>query len=312
MNILITGCPGYLGNVLKSYFQIAGNRVYTMGLERQPGNPNHISGDLSAGIPKLPVLELDLVIHAAGKAHCSERDEAERALMWKVNLDGTQHLVQALEQLAHLPKAFLFISTLDVYGLESGSDITEEQPLNPVTAYAASKAAAEEFLLRTLQGRCICGIVRLPLIVGPNPPGTLGRMIKAMQKGIFFTIAGGKARKSMISICDIGPFLERLSQHGGVYNLTDGQHPSFRELNEVLAGKLGVRRAFTIPGWLGRLMGLAGSWGEKLTGHSLPFNLQLYEKMTNTITYSDALVKREMRWVPTPVIQFIERDWSEK
>ena len=44
------------------------------------------------------------------------------------------------------PKALVFISTVAVYGCESGELITEEHPLEGETPYAKSKILAEEYL----------------------------------------------------------------------------------------------------------------------------------------------------------------------
>jgi hypothetical protein len=38
----------------------------------------------------------------------------------------------------------------------------------------------------------------LPLLVGENPRGNLGVMMRAIDKGYYFNIGGGKARKSMV------------------------------------------------------------------------------------------------------------------
>jgi dTDP-4-dehydrorhamnose reductase len=44
-----------------------------------------------------------------------------------------------------LPKSFIFISTIAVYGCETGEEITKEHPLNGDSPYALSKIQAEQF-----------------------------------------------------------------------------------------------------------------------------------------------------------------------
>lgn len=44
-----------------------------------------------------------------------------------MNLQGTKNLCTALEQ-SGIPKSFIFISTVAVYGCDSGENITEEYP----------------------------------------------------------------------------------------------------------------------------------------------------------------------------------------
>ena len=82
-----------------------------------------------------------------------------------------------------MPKSFIFISTLDVYGLAVGEDIDETYPKNPTTHYAISKLKAEEFLVDWAEEKgIILGILRPPLMTGPNPPGNLKAMIKGILR----------------------------------------------------------------------------------------------------------------------------------
>lgn len=45
------------------------------------------------------------------------------------------------------------------------------------------------------QHNVVCTILRLPLLVGTNPPGNLGAMIKGIARGYYFNIGGGKSKK---------------------------------------------------------------------------------------------------------------------
>ena len=94
----------------------------------------------------------------------------------------------ALEK-SGIPKAFIFISTVAVYGCEFGNDITEEHPLNGMTPYAESKKKAELYLkVWCRELNVVLSIIRPSLIVGPNPPGTLGYMIKGIRTRRYLSI----------------------------------------------------------------------------------------------------------------------------
>jgi len=107
--------------------------------------------------------------------------------------------------------------------------------LNGYSPYAISKIKAEEFLKEWGEkwGVQIL-ILRLPLVAGINPPGNLGRMIKAIHKGTYFSIGGGQAKKSMVLAEDIAQLLKDLPVKRGMYNLTDVTQPSLRQLEELL------------------------------------------------------------------------------
>ena len=85
----------------------------------------------------------DVVVHLAAIAAVTAANRDPR-LAWRVNLDGTLNLVFALQR--HAPAArLMLISSAEVYGrsLNTGTPVDETAVLEPVNAYAASKAAAD-------------------------------------------------------------------------------------------------------------------------------------------------------------------------
>ena len=299
-NILITGYPGFLGNYILKYFDDNNYNVYSLGL-LESDRLNHIISDISGEIPNLPDIEFDIVIHAAGKAHVIPKTEAEKKLFYKVNFDGTKNLVKALSKLSKSPKSFVFISTVAVYGVETGELLDEDTSLNPTTPYGESKKQAENFI-NSWETETKKNIVRLPLLVGENPPGNLGKMIHAVKKAYYFNIAGGNARRSMVLAEDFARFIPVLAQHEGIFNLTDGSHPSFYELSKTVSEILNKRPPKNIPLGIAKLMAKSSDILQKIIGRRLPFNSYFLNKMTNDLTFSDSKAKRELGWNSKNVI----------
>lgn len=187
--LLFTGASGFLGNNLKPIL----SQIYsikTLGLSDE----DDIKVDLAKGVPEIKD-SFDIVLHAAGKAHTVPRAEAEKKVFFDVNYQGTVNLCKALEK-SCLPKAFVFISTVAVYGLEKGENITEEYPLNGDTPYALSKIQAERFLTDWCkEHNVILGILRPSLLAGKNPPGNLGDMIKGIATGSIFIHSRWKSKE---------------------------------------------------------------------------------------------------------------------
>ncbi len=185
MKLLFIGASGFLGKNVCPLLERRYN-VTTLGLLPQD--------DYTVDIAKeVPVLceRYDVVLHAAGKAHSVPRNEAEKQIFFDVNLQGTKNLCIALEKRG-VPRAFIFISTVAVYGCDYGENITEEHPLDGSTPYAMSKRLAEEYLQEWCRKHnVILGIIRPSLIAGPNPPGNLGAMIHGIHSGKYLSIAGG-------------------------------------------------------------------------------------------------------------------------
>ena len=69
-----------------------------------------------------------MIIHAAGKAHKTPTNKFEVQEIQNVNVNGTANLLIGLEKTV-LPKQFVFISTVSVYGLDFGLNIKEADPI---------------------------------------------------------------------------------------------------------------------------------------------------------------------------------------
>ena len=293
MTLLFTGASGFLGSNIIQLLNGAYN-IISVGLSPQ----DTYLVDIATDIPTF-IDAFDVVFHAAGKAHSVPKTEAEKRLFFDVNLQGTKNLCTALER-SGIPKAFIFISTVAVYGCDSGENITEEHPLNGTTPYALSKIKAEKYL----QGWCAMhnvklSILRPSLIAGPNPPGNLGAMIRGIRNGKYLSIAGGKARKSVLMVQDIANLLPMLIEKGGIYNVCDSYQPSFRELEMVICKQLNKKLPLSIPYWFAKSMAVFGDcFGEKA-----PINSLKLRKITHSLTFSNEKAMRELGWKPMNVLK---------
>ena len=297
--ILLTGASGFLGEyLLKTLSRYS--QVKTLGRS----SSNNIQIDLACDIPKLD-MSFDWVVHNAGKAHVVPKNEVESQQFDNVNYKGTLNLLTALEQ--NLPQKFIFISTVAVYGREVGEDIDENAPTNGKSPYAKSKIKAE----RAIRDWCSknevdCIILRLPIIVGKNPPGNLNSIINAIGAGKYFSIQGNHARKSMILAEDIANLIPNLKGKSGVYNLTDGIHPTFSQVELAIAMGINSRIRLKLPK---SLVGFVAKVGDLLHYFNLPFplNSDRLHKMTSTLTFSDNKARKELGWNSQPVLPFLEK-----
>ncbi len=293
MNLLFTGASGFIGsniiNILKKEYSIS-----TIGLATY----DDILFNLSKGIPELNE-KYEIVLHAAGKAHVVPLNKSEDELFFQTNYEGTRNLCFALEKCG-LPKSFIFISTVAVYGLETGENITEDYPLKGTTPYALSKIQAEQFLTEWCKKHQIkLTILRPSLIAGTNPPGNLGAMIHGIKTGKYVNIGGGKARKSILMAQDIANLIPLVVNKGGIYNVCDSNHPSFCELENLICQQLNKSGVFTIPLFVAKIIAKIGD----LIGQKAPINSNKFIKITKSLTFSNEKAKRELGWEPLNVIE---------
>jgi GlcNAc-P-P-Und epimerase len=289
--ILFTGASGFLGEniypILSQQYDID-----TLGLSVNDTYTINLAKDI-------PVLnkKYDIVLHAAGKAHDIPTNKEEDQF-FQINLQGTKNLCTALER-NFLPKVFIFISTVAVYGIESGTMITEENALQGTTPYALSKIRAEEFLRNWCsKNNILLGILRPSLIAGKNPPGNLGAMIKGIRSGKYLRIGDGKTKKSVLMAEDIGRIVPKVSEIGGIYNICDDHHPSFLELETLITRQLGKKSPISIPYWFAKFLAMVGD----LVGDKFPINSLKLSKIVKPLTFSNEKAKKKLDWQPLDVM----------
>lgn len=292
MRVLVTGASGFLGKILVE--NLRQEDVLTLS----KGSEAMIRCNIASEVPIVPYV--DIVVHAAGKAHSIPKTISDRQEFFDVNFTGTRNLLKGLKNSSRLPKSFIFISTVAVYGRDSGYLIREDEPLLAKDPYGLSKIKAEELV----QCWCnehgvICSILRLPLLAGPNPPGNLGSMIRGIKKGYYFNVAGGKGRKSIVLAVDVAKIIPVVAEVGGIYNLTDGYSPSFAELSLSISIQLKKSKVQNIPLWLAKVAAKIGD----LIGGKSPINSYKLSKITSDLTFDDSFAKKKLGWSPTHVLK---------
>ncbi len=285
MNVLIIGSSGFLGKYIRDEYiseklEIL-NRI----------SPGDYILDLSQNIPKFSH-RFDLVIHNAGLAHTAFGN------FFEVNVQGTRNLLKGLKKSP--PNYFVFISSVSVYGRNEGEYLNENCPVLATDEYGMSKIQAESEIIEWCRNHQVCcTILRLPLVVGSNPPGNLGAMIHAIKKGLYVNIADGQAKKSMVLAEDVAKFILPASRVGGIFHLTDGVHPTFDQLSHVIACQVNRKGIFSIPLILAKLLARLGD----LLGTNAPFNTAKLVKITSNLTFDDSLAREKFGWSPRSVLE---------
>ena len=291
MKILISGANGFLGKHFTEYFSELNFNFDTIGMSKK----NTIFANFEN---KIQIANsYFLVIHAAGKAHSIPNAEKKISEFFKINVIGTSNFLEGLSK--KIPRQFVFISSVSVYGLVEGENIDESYPLLAEDPYGKSKIKAENLVIEWCKEHDVtCTILRLPLVVGANPPGNLGAMIKAIKKGFYFNVAGGKAKKSMVLAKDVANFILNVAEVGGIYNLTDGVHPSVNELSINISKNFGRSFVPNLPSFAANILAFFGDY----FGSSFPFNSKKLKKIKSTLTFDDSKARAAFGWDPYPVL----------
>lgn len=146
MKALVTGAAGFVGNHLTRHLEAMGDDV--IGVDRTEG-PDLL--DAAGFRTLLTDTQPDAVYHLGGFSDVGGSWSTPNDT-FRANAEGTLNVLQACVQ-AHTRRV-LVISSADVYGRVTLSELplNEDNPLRPVSPYAASKIAADYLGLQAWLG----------------------------------------------------------------------------------------------------------------------------------------------------------------
>lgn len=181
--ILVTGAGSYIGDTFVRYVKenFTEYEIHTVdmidGTWRQQ--------DFSC---------YDSVFHVAGIAHRKETKE-NAELYYKVNCDLAVETAQKAK--AEGVRQFVFLSTMSVYGLETGA-ITAQTPLTPKSHYGISKLQAEAQIRALEEETFRVAVLRPPMVYGKDCKGNFQTVVKLAGKLPLFPKI--KNQRSMIHV----------------------------------------------------------------------------------------------------------------
>jgi dTDP-glucose 4,6-dehydratase len=252
MNLLVSGCCGFIGSNFVNYYLDQNPNVNIINLDamyycasennisehvRKSGRYHLIKGnlcsfDLISNI--LEIYKIDTVIHFAAQSHV--QNSFDNALQYTHdNVVGTHTLLEACRKYGKIQK-FIHISTDEVYGESMISENEEKKHegsvLCPTNPYAATKAAAE------LIAKSYYHSFKMPIIItrgnnvyGPNqyPEKLIPRFIQQLLQDKQVTIQGDgtnvRAFLHVIDVCSALKLILEKGQIGEIYNIgSDDNH----------------------------------------------------------------------------------------
>ena len=185
MHILITGAAGMIGRKLTERLVIdralGGQPIDKLTLidivapVRPAGFSDHVktrAADLAAaGVADKAVAERpDVIFHLAGVVSGEAETDFEKG--YRVNLDGTRALLEAVRAVDGYKPKFVFTSSIAVFGAPFPDAIPDEFHLTPLTSYGTQKAICELLLADYTRRGFLDGVgIRLPsIVVRPGKP----------------------------------------------------------------------------------------------------------------------------------------------
>ncbi|AZD09715.1 UDP-glucose 4-epimerase [Pseudomonas chlororaphis] len=255
MRILVTGASGFIGRALCSDLEASGLSVRALMRNYSSSVDEYecLYGELNdKNFLTRALSDVDVVVHLAGKAHQFGRASKNLEALLEVNKDLTLELASVAEK--SKVKRFIFISSIGVNGVETGSvPVCELSPANPIKDYAVSKYEAERALIERYTGSEMeLVIIRPPLVYAANAPGNFQRLLKLVKIGVPLPFSGISNKRSMVSLNNLTDFIKICTVHpaaaGQLFLISDGDDLSLPEILEALSVGMGRNsRLFYFP-----------------------------------------------------------------
>ncbi len=160
---------------------------------------------------------------------------APKDLMWKVNVEGTQNIVEAAAGAG--VKKLIYLSSTAVYGKKHPNPANEETSLRPSNYYGKTKAEAERVVLSHN------GIVlRSADVFGKGFEEGYHAVFSMLQKGKMPVIGSGKNRIQYVHIDDlVNALLAAKNAKPGVYLVAGKEIKTQEELLGICSRHLGCK-----------------------------------------------------------------------
>ena len=196
MKALVTGGGGFLGSCIVGMLHDRGDDVTAFGRRRYPHldalGINTIQGDLrDTDAVRAAGRGMDVVFHVAGLPGIW----GTRRSFWETNVDGTANVIDSC-RVNGVRKLIYTSSPSVVFGDQPLCGVDESQPYPSrfLAHYPASKAAAEQMVIRANGDDLATVALRPHLIWGPGDPHLLPRVVERAKRGQLLQVGDGSNR----------------------------------------------------------------------------------------------------------------------
>lgn len=188
----------------------------------------------------------------------------------------------------------VMISSTEIYMPSEGVLLDEAAPVDASSEWTAHE---EAFVAQCHAAGRKPLILRCADIVGTGMTGRPRKLVEMIWRGTLFHFKGNEARVSAVHATDVAAAVAALvelpEETGGIFNITDGDNPTFRDFVDSLAYRMKDKRVSTLSTrgqlWLGRLL----------------YGRRLYGSFTRERTFDCSALCRVIDYKPTPVTRYL-------
>ncbi len=322
MKVLVTGANGFLGAWLTRSLAEQGHEVYA--LVRKNSDLSELTGVackyVYGDVTDLPSLEtafqgMDTVFHLAGVIAYKK---SERALMDKVNVEGTRNVITAVQSCA--VRKLVYLSSVVAIGSSfTPTPLNEKSPYNIHhlnLGYFETKHLAEQLVVDACQKKLIDAVMVNPSTIygaGDAKKGSRKAQLAVARGKMRFYTAGGVNVVAIEDVIDGIMKVWAMGKTGERYILA-GENITIKDLFTMIANEAGQQPPrWRIPNFFLHLLGA-------LSDFLLRFDIKLGFSRENAYTatmfhwFDSSKAQQELQFHPRPAKEAIRNsvDWIKK
>lgn len=313
MTYIVTGCTGYVGNVLTKKLMAEGCRV--VGFARSPEKvkrvfgdnaPEIVYGDISnaADVEKLFEGEGPFaVIHTAAKVSIGEDSEKE---LHAVTVEGTRNVVESCCR--HSAKKLLHISSTEAFpkGYFPDEELSTyvPDPARARTDYSRAKSMADEIVLDAVRDSGLdASIIMLAGVLGPGDYSNshmTQMFIEFIEGKLPASVDAGYNDFDVRDFADVLPAIFEKSVAGESYIFAN-KPDKINDCLKVISGMTGRKMIPTLPLWMA-YVGLPFLFiGSKISGKRPLYTSAALSSLKEKCDFPIGKTMREFGYSPRPL-----------
>lgn len=313
MKVIVTGANGFLGAWLTKRLIAEGHETYALVrknsdlTELEGCTPNYVYGDVTdKSSLREAFKDKDIVFHLAGVVAYKKSD---RPLMEKVNVQGTQNVVDACYEVG-VPQLLHVSSVVAIGASFKPQALNEDSTYNIKSldlGYFETKRLAEEIVLQAVtQGkiRAVCVNPSTIYGFGDAKKGSRKTQVKVANESFPFYTSGGV---SIVAVEDVIEGILLALKHGrnGERYILSGENITIKELFQKIATCAGVKPPQVyLPNWLLHIIGFIG---DAMTSMGLKAGVSRENAYTATMFhwFDSSKAQQELGFKPRPADEAI-------